>query len=328
MVFLDTKVYVEDGVLKTTLHVKPTDSHSYLAYDSCHPKHNITGIPYSQFLRVRRICTEWPEFAKHSINMMMHFSMRGYPLDLLTTSLEKVNAKSRSEVMLDNTPPPEEDNKKLFFITTHNPTAPDMKQIINTHWPILGRSNATRQLLDCQLIFGFRRPKNLRDELCPAALPTKKHASAAHGKVIGGTPCNRPDTYVHCPRLNLSGKITSHSNHRVYKIVSTATCQSNNLIYALTCDLCHIQYVGQTQNRIMDRYNGHLSTIRCKADTTVARHMAKHNIFENPPITISILQFINGKADTDYAKVLRNKWENIWIARLDTLIPHGLNIQD
>ena len=46
--FLDTTIYVENGQLQTTLFVKETDSHSYLSFDSCHPKHNITSIPYSQ----------------------------------------------------------------------------------------------------------------------------------------------------------------------------------------------------------------------------------------------------------------------------------------
>ena len=73
------------------------------------------------------------------------------------------------------------------------------------------------------------------------------------------------------------------SNGCRYKIMQKVTCQSNNLIYALSCNICGIQYVGQTQNRIMDRFNSHLSTIRRKSDTTVARHMATHNILDDPP---------------------------------------------
>ncbi len=56
--------------------------------------------------------------------------------------------------------------------------------------------------------------------------------------------------------------------------------------------------------------------------------MATHNILNDPPITISILQFINADAEADYAKDLRNKWENMWMARLNSYIPHGLNVQD
>ncbi len=110
--------------------------------------------------------------------------------------------------------------------------------------------------------------------------------------------------------------------------MQNVSCQSNNLIYALCCNICGIQYVGQTQNCIMDRLNAHLSTFRRKSDTTVARHMATHGIFNDLPITISILQVINAKSTADYAKELRNKWENMWMARLNSYIPHGLNVQD
>ncbi len=314
-------------MLKTTLHVKPTDSHSYLAFNSCHPKHNITGIPYSQFLRVRRICTEWHEFVKHSIHIMMHFSMRGYPLELLTSSLSKVNMRSRDSVLKPSVTL-ESETKQLFFITTYNPTAPDMKHIIKTHWPILGRSNATRPLLDTEIVFGFRRPKNLRDHLCSSALPPEKPTAATQGKIVARNNCNRPNNCNHCSRLNLSGSITSKSNERTYRIMQNVTCQSNNLIYCLSCNICGVQYVGQTQNRIMDRFNAHLSTIRRKSDTTMARHMASHDISQDPPITISILQLINANPTSLYAQELRDKWENIWMARLNTYVPHGLNIQD
>jgi hypothetical protein len=57
--FLDTTVCkTADGDLYTTLYSKPTDAHMYLHYTSSHPKHCKTGLPYSQFLRIRRICTK------------------------------------------------------------------------------------------------------------------------------------------------------------------------------------------------------------------------------------------------------------------------------
>ena len=57
--FLDVTTYQEDNWIKSTLYVKPTDSHSYLDYYSCHPQTIKRSIPYSQFLRMRRNCTEW-----------------------------------------------------------------------------------------------------------------------------------------------------------------------------------------------------------------------------------------------------------------------------
>jgi len=53
--FLDTKVIKDHtGQLYTTIFTKPTDTHAYLHYASCHPQHQKTGGPYSQLLRIKR----------------------------------------------------------------------------------------------------------------------------------------------------------------------------------------------------------------------------------------------------------------------------------
>ena len=78
--FLDTKVKVDHtGKLYTDLYSKPTDSHSYLRYDSAHPKMCKESLPYGQFLRVRRICTQKSDFKKHAKEMKNYFLDRGYP---------------------------------------------------------------------------------------------------------------------------------------------------------------------------------------------------------------------------------------------------------
>ena len=56
--FLDVTMYREGNKIFSRLFCKPTDSHSYLEFNSCHPSQNKNSIPYSQFLRIRRNCTE------------------------------------------------------------------------------------------------------------------------------------------------------------------------------------------------------------------------------------------------------------------------------
>ena len=55
--FIDVTVYLDNGNIETDLYVKPTDTHQYLHYSSCHPYHCKKGIPYSQTLRLNRICS-------------------------------------------------------------------------------------------------------------------------------------------------------------------------------------------------------------------------------------------------------------------------------
>ena len=48
---------MKDGKIITGLYVKPTDTHQYLDSSSCHPYHCKKSIPYSQALRLNRICS-------------------------------------------------------------------------------------------------------------------------------------------------------------------------------------------------------------------------------------------------------------------------------
>ncbi len=52
-----------------------------------------------------------------------------------------------------------------------------------------------------------------------------------------------------------SGYVTNNQNNRSFKCIVKANCQTDNLIYFLTCKECGDDYVGKTLNRIMDRGN-------------------------------------------------------------------------
>ena len=60
--FLDVTVYLENGKIKADPYVKPTDTHQYLHSSSCHPCHCKKGIPYSETLRLNRICSDSTSF--------------------------------------------------------------------------------------------------------------------------------------------------------------------------------------------------------------------------------------------------------------------------
>ena len=88
--FLDITIRIEtDNSISTTLFCKPTDSHNYLLFSSEHPRHILKGIPYSQFLRVRRICSKTADFKRNAFMLSTHFIRRGYPKPLILSSLRK-----------------------------------------------------------------------------------------------------------------------------------------------------------------------------------------------------------------------------------------------
>ena len=54
--FLDISVSIDGDSLSTSMYYKPTDSHLYVLFNSSHPQRCLESIPFSQFLRARRIC--------------------------------------------------------------------------------------------------------------------------------------------------------------------------------------------------------------------------------------------------------------------------------
>ena len=67
--FLDVEVIKVHNKLVTDLFVKPTDTHQYLEASSCHVFHSKHAIPYSQALRLNRICSE-PSFFDQRCNQL------------------------------------------------------------------------------------------------------------------------------------------------------------------------------------------------------------------------------------------------------------------
>ena len=85
--------------MATSVHYKPTDSHSYLLYSSSHPSHVKDSIPYSQFLRLRRLCSEDSDFNSKCDEMSNFFSERGYPDSILSKALNRVQNVNRESAL-------------------------------------------------------------------------------------------------------------------------------------------------------------------------------------------------------------------------------------
>ena len=75
--FLDTLVYIDSNSrLQTTLYKKPTDCQNYLHAKSAHPFSLKKSIPYSQALRIKRICLTFEEYRKHSQDLIKNLLKR------------------------------------------------------------------------------------------------------------------------------------------------------------------------------------------------------------------------------------------------------------
>ena len=60
--FLDINLRISDDKIQTSVFYKETDTHNYLHFSSFHPDHCKRAIPYSQFFRLRRLCSDDDDF--------------------------------------------------------------------------------------------------------------------------------------------------------------------------------------------------------------------------------------------------------------------------
>ena len=99
--FLDILVSVNGNRLTTSVFYKPTstDSHSHLLYSSSHPNHTKQSIPFSQFLRLRHLCSEDEDFQSKNLEMREFFLQLGYPTSILDTVFSKASQILRSETL-------------------------------------------------------------------------------------------------------------------------------------------------------------------------------------------------------------------------------------
>lgn len=95
--FLD--MTIQNSLISTTLYQKPTDTNNFLHYQSAHPAHCRRGIPYGQFLRVRRICTHFPDFVSYGIIKAKQFLRRGYALELLSREFLRAAILNRRDLL-------------------------------------------------------------------------------------------------------------------------------------------------------------------------------------------------------------------------------------
>ena len=114
LAFLDIKVSIRGNVLCTSVHYKPTDSHSYLLYSSSHPSHVKNSIPYSQFLRLRRLCSDDSDFSSKSEEMCQFFEKRGYPVSVVKAGHHRAQQFDRQSSL--------QTSKKIRMTEFHSPS--------------------------------------------------------------------------------------------------------------------------------------------------------------------------------------------------------------
>ena len=126
--FLDVAVSLTGGKVITDLYVKPTDSHQYLHFSSCHPYHCKKGIPYSQALCLNRIFSDSNSFDRRYNDLEKWLIERGYSEPEVRKQILRIKGFSRDSLLdRENT---REEQDKITFNLTYYPVFQNVKNVL------------------------------------------------------------------------------------------------------------------------------------------------------------------------------------------------------
>ncbi len=101
-------------------------------------------------------------------------------------------------------------------------------------------------------MIGHRCNTNLKDILVKARIrfPSTKRLNQVSGKITNVCVYTSNIVCVYCPKVDTGGKIMCTNTGRMYKTPKGGSCGSNNVVYLVTCKVCHKHYVGETSRTL------------------------------------------------------------------------------
>ena len=306
---LDTTLYIENNAIVSTLYTKPTDSHAYLRYSSSHPTSCKNNIPYSQFLRVRRICTKDSDFKKESDRMLNNFLSLGYPRKVLQKARRKAERCTRKD-LLKPKEAKQEDSERIVFPINFHPRNDKVTKIVKQQYSLtLQSDDEVGDVFKEMPMLAFRRDKNLKDILVHSKL---------RSNVGGGTfRCNRPRCKT-CPHV-LGSDETIIGPRGSFAIHQRFTCTSAGLVYCIICKKCGELYVGETGRLLGDRFREHRKDVEDNvAGKQVASHFNQDDHQGVDDMQVTGLRLVNGL-------ISRKLEEQKIIAKLGCVLGRGMN---
>ena len=148
------------------------------------------------------------------------------------------------------------------LVLTYHPHLRPINKIVKNLQPLLYKDPHLNQIFSTPPLISYRQPPNLKLLLTSASLPNKHF-------ITGIFPCKSSKCHL-CPNINTDPTIAG-PNRVTIKISGNFSCNSSNIIYAISCILCpKATYIGETSNSIRQRMNGHRSDIKHNRNKPVA----------------------------------------------------------
>lgn len=251
-----------------------------LHYSSFHPKHVKDSIPYSQTLRIHRICSYKEDRDLHLNTLRSALVRDGYHAKLIDEQFHRATSKNREELL--NRTIRTETKPRTPFVTTYFPGADQLRKTLRQTQHLIDSDPYLSEVLPQPPLLAIRQPPNLKRTLIRSKLP--EPSPTQHGtRSCQKTRCRT------CQLIDESTTVTR--DNTTLTIHGKYTCNSTGVVYLIRCrkNCSDAWYIGETKQTLRERMNGHRATIRNCSTLPVGEHFSTHGHTESD-IQLNILQ--------------------------------------
>ena len=155
--FTSISIRCRQDKIFTTLHKKPTDSHSYLHCNRCHLVQIKNSIVYSQFPRYKS--TRNIDFIEHSKELTTYLLHKAYPIKVIIKQLNKLTKVPRTELLKQKQ---QASKNCLPLVQTYHPTIVATNKAVMKEWKRYSNMPAAKHLFSSKALCTYRQPPNLK----------------------------------------------------------------------------------------------------------------------------------------------------------------------
>ncbi|XP_078506413.1 complement C3-like [Lissotriton helveticus] len=229
--FLDVLINIEDTQIKTKVFRKETDVNNSLLFHSFHPQNLKNNLLVSQYMRIKRICSQEEDLKENLRTQHQRYKERGYPDEILLKAEKRVDSNSRENLL---TQKPKKTTDRHVFVSKFSTSSQKLKTIINKHWDLLSNEDDFNGIFNNKPIFAYTRSKNLKELLLTPIRDIE----------VSNRGMKKCEHCVHCSNV-ITGKTLHHPHTgKAMELHYNGDCNSKNLIYYIKCP-CGKIYVDQ-----------------------------------------------------------------------------------
>ena len=257
--FLDVQfILSDDNQLSTDIYYKETDTHNYVQFGSFHPHKTLTNIPFSLARRICIIVSDDLVRNTRYAELKQFLIRKKYPIDVIDSGIARARGLDREAILSASEVNSTSDSAVTIpFTYTYNCANPDVLDTVRRGLDILAPSERMGKVMkDKSIVAARRQPHNLKsllfkprfdtrtDRAKGSVLPCKKDPNRG---ITRGRPCKCCDYLQECTSITFKGATTP------FEIRYNFTCDTRNVIYAVTCSGCGDNYIGKTEREVRER---------------------------------------------------------------------------